>query len=151
EVAGRPFLFHQLESLRSHGARRVVLCVGHLGHLIEAAVGDGGAFGLSVAYSHDGPVVIGTGAAVRQALPILGEEFLVLYGDTYLRIDYRGLVRAFRRVGLPAMMAVLHNDGRWGPSNADFDGRLVRYDKFSTAPEMRWIDYGVSVMSREVF
>ncbi len=128
-----------------------MLCVGHLGHLIEAAVGDGAAFGLEVAYSHDGPTVIGTGAAVRKALPLLGAEFLVLYGDTYLRIDYAELVREFRRVGLPAMMAVLRNGGQWGASNADFDGRLVRYDKFSADGMFRWIDYGVSVMGPEVF
>ena len=151
KVAGRPFLFHQLESLRSHGVRRVVLCVGHLGHLIETTVGDGAAFGLKVAYSYDGPTVIGTGAAVRKALPLLGPEFLVLYGDTYLRIDYGELAREFRRVGLPAMMAVLRNDGQWGASNADFDGRLVHYDKFSADSTLRWIDYGVSVMGPQVF
>ena len=50
-VAGRPFLEHQLEALRAHGARRVVLLVGHLGEVIEAGIGDGARFGLSIAYS----------------------------------------------------------------------------------------------------
>src|SRR5205807_2549722 len=70
-VGGRPFLFHQLELLKRHGAERIVLCVGHLGELVEQAVGSGDAFGLDVAYSYDGPSVIGTAAAVRQALPLL--------------------------------------------------------------------------------
>ena len=46
-------------------------------------------FGIRIAYSHDGPQLIGTLGAIRQAAPLLGERFLVLYGDTYLRIDYR--------------------------------------------------------------
>ena len=151
EVAGKPFLFHQLELLARYGAHRIVLCVGYLGELIEEAVGDGTAFGLEVAYSYDGPSVIGTGAAVRQALPLVGNEFLVLYGDTYLQIDYQILAAAFRRCGQPALMAVLRNDGRWESSNASFDGELVRYEKGSSDPALRWIDYGVSALSARVF
>lgn len=151
EVAGRPFLFHQLDLLKRYGAWRVVLCVGYLGHLVEKAVGDGHAFGLEVRYSHDGPSVIGTAAAVRRALPELGPQFMILYGDTYLRIDYRDVVQSFRACGLPALMTVLHNSGQWGQSNADFDGRLVRYDKDRATADMEWIDYGLSVVSASVF
>jgi NDP-sugar pyrophosphorylase family protein len=146
-VAGEPFLFHQLRLLRAHGARRVVICHGYLGDRIEAGVGDGAAFGLSVEYSHDGPELIGTAGAVRRAAPRLGPEFLVLYGDTYLRIDYRAVAAAFRRSGLPALMTVLRNRGRWDTSNAAFDGRLVRYDKHAPDPGMEWIDYGLAVLS----
>lgn len=149
EVAGEPFLFHQLRLLRSHGARRVVICHGYLGDAIEAGIGDGGAFGLEVDYSHDGRELIGTAGAVRKALPRLGREFLVLYGDTYLRIDYREVAAAFRASGLPALMTVLRNQGRWDTSNADFDGRLVRYDKHAPRPDMTWIDYGLGVLAAE--
>lgn len=151
EVAGKPFLFHQLELLARHRAHRIVLCVGYLGELIEEAVGDGAAFGLNVAYSYDGPSVIGTGAALRKALPLVGDEFLVLYGDTYLQIDYRELAGAFRRCGQPALMAVLRNDGRWERSNAAFDGEMVRYEKGSSDPALQWVDFGVSVLSARVF
>jgi len=149
-VAGEPFLFHQLRLLRSHGAGQVVLCVGHLGEQIEAAVGDGGRFGLSVAYVYDGPEPAGTGGAVRQALPLLGQEFFVLYGDTYLRLDYAAVQRCFRARGLPALMTVLRNQDRWDRSNAVFaEGHVTRYDKHSPTPEMLWIDYGLGVLSPE--
>jgi NDP-sugar pyrophosphorylase family protein len=151
EVAGRPFLFHQLDLLKQYGAWRIVLCVGHLGRLVEDAVGDGDAFGLEVRYSYDGPSVIGTAAAVRQALPDLGPEFMILYGDTYLRIDYQDVAQTFRASGLPALMTVLRNAGQWGQSNAGFDGRIVRYDKHTPTAEMEWIDYGLSVVSASVF
>jgi prepilin-type processing-associated H-X9-DG protein len=150
-VAGQPFVFHQLELLREYGARRIVLCVAYLGELIEEAVGDGSALGLEVSYSYDGPDLAGTAGAVRRALPALGDEFLVLYGDSYLRIDYLDVQRAFRDSGLPALMTVLRNEGRWDTSNALFaDGRVKRYDKRSPTPDMQWIDYGLGMMRREV-
>jgi NDP-sugar pyrophosphorylase family protein len=147
EVAGEPFLFHQLRLLRRHGAERAVICVGYLGDKIRDAIGDGSAFDLSVDYSDDGEALIGTAGAVRQALPLLGEEFLVLYGDTYLRIDYGDVVRAHRESGLLALMTVLRNGGRWDTSNAAFDGTLVRYDKHAPDPGMEWIDYGLAALT----
>lgn len=147
-VAGEPFIFHQLRLLRAHGADRVVLCVGYLGEQIEAAVGDGQRFELQVSYVHDGPEPAGTAGAVRGALPLLGAAFFVLYGDTYLQIDYRGVQRAFHERGLPALMTVLLNEDRWDRSNAMYaGGRVTRYDKHSPHAEMSWIDYGLGVLS----
>jgi NDP-sugar pyrophosphorylase family protein len=150
EVAGKPFVFHQLDLLRANGARRIVLCVGYLGELIERAVGDGSALGLEVSYAYDPPRLAGTAGAVRAALPQLGDEFLVLYGDTYLRIDYLDVQRTFRESGMPALMTVLRNEGRWDTSNVLYDeGRVVSYDKRSPTPDMKWIDYGLGVLTPE--
>ena len=143
-VAGRPFLDHQLLLLRQHGVRRVVLAVGYLGRVIERHIGDGSAFDLEVHYSHDASDQAGTAGAVRRALPLLGESFLALYGDTYLRIDYADVDRAHRESGLPALMTVLRNDYRLQPSNAVFEaGRVVAYNKESPSSDARWIDYGL--------
>ncbi|HEX6025681.1 MAG TPA: NTP transferase domain-containing protein [Solirubrobacter sp.] len=139
EVAGKPFLLHQLGLLR--GAPRVVLCVGYLGERIEAALGYE-QYGIELRYRYDDQA--GTAAAVRGALPDLGERFFVLYGDTYLRIDYAAVAAAAER--WPALMTVLHNRGRWDAGNVEFrDGRVVRYEK--GAPRMEWIDYGLSVLT----
>jgi NDP-sugar pyrophosphorylase family protein len=143
EVAGEPFLVHQLRLLAAHGAREVVLCVGYLGELIEQRVG-GRRFGLRISYSFDGPGLDGTLGAIRRARGLLGECFLVLYGDTYLRIDYAAAAAAWQASGLPAMMSVLHNRGRWGPSNASYsEGLVLAYEKRATRPGMSWIDYGL--------
>jgi NDP-sugar pyrophosphorylase family protein len=143
EVAGGPFLVHQLRLLAANGAREAVLCVGYLGERIESRIG-AECEGVRVAYSYDGPELDGTLGAVRRALPLLGERFLVLYGDTYLRIDYRAAAAQWRASGLPAMMTVLHNEDRWDRSNVLYrDGLVVRYDKRSPTPEMNWIDYGL--------
>jgi MurNAc alpha-1-phosphate uridylyltransferase len=144
EVAGEPFLVHQLRLLADHGARAVVLCVGYRGEQIQERIGKR-RFGIEIDYSFDAvPGRDGTLGAIRRAAPLLGERFLVLYGDTYLRIDYGAVARAWSESGLPAMMTVLRNDGRWDTSNATFrDGVVLAYDKRSPTPEMHWIDYGL--------
>ena len=142
-VAGEPFLIHQLRLLARHGAARVVLCVGYLGELIEQRIGPS-QFGIDITYSYDGPSPIGTLGAVRKAASALGDRFLVLYGDTYLRLDYRAVVEQWKDSGLPALMTVLRNEGQWDVSNVYFDGiRVVRYDKRAPVPEMSWIDFGL--------
>jgi N-acetyl-alpha-D-muramate 1-phosphate uridylyltransferase len=149
-VAGRPFLFHQLDLLKHHGAERVVLCIGYLGDQIRDAIGDGSTFGLDVRYSEDGPAPIGTAGAIRKAAPLLGERFLVLYGDTYLRIDYGDVDQAAIRSGMPALMTVLRNEGRWDISNVRYaDNRVLRYDKETPDPTMAYIDYGLSVLTQD--
>jgi NDP-sugar pyrophosphorylase family protein len=151
EVAGRPFVEHQLALLRREGVERVVLCVGFLGEMIEASVGDGGRFGLSVSYSFDGERLLGTGGALRRALPMLGEEFFVLYGDSYLDIAYAPVQAAYRISGKPALMTVFRNEGRWDASNVLFDGkRVVRYDKRHPSADMKFIDYGLGIVSADV-
>lgn len=150
DVAGEPFIAHQLRLFRREGLERVVLCIGHLGEMIEAFVGDGRRFGLSVAYSRDGERLMGTGGALRRALPSLGDEFLVTYGDSYLDIAVRPIVDAFHRAGLPALMTVFHNQGRWDTSNVEFaDGRILAYSKQPTA-RMAHIDFGLSMLQAEV-
>jgi NDP-sugar pyrophosphorylase family protein len=149
EVAGEPFLVHQLRLLARHGARKVVLCVGYLGERIEERIGDE-RFGIAMRYSYDAPGLDGTLGAIRRALEFLGERFLVLYGDTYLRIDYADFARAWEASGLRAAMAVLRNEGRWDRSNALYvDGRVTAYDKHSPSPEMHWIDYGLGGLTVE--
>jgi NDP-sugar pyrophosphorylase family protein len=143
ELAGEPFLIHQLRLLAAHGVREAVLCVGYRGEMIESRLGQE-CCGVHIAYSYDGPGLDGTLGAIRRALALLPERFLVLYGDTYLRLDYAAANRAWCTSGLPALMVVLRNDGRWDTSNACYqEGRVVAYDKHSPAPEMSWIDYGL--------
>jgi NDP-sugar pyrophosphorylase family protein len=149
DVAGEPFLIHQLRLLAAHGLKQVVLCVGYLGSLIEERIGSE-RLGIGIAYSYDDPGLDGTLGAVRRALPLLGERFLVLYGDTYLRVDYAAVARAWLDSGLPAVMTVLRNDGRWDTSNVVFeDGMVKRYDKEKPTAEMRWIDYGLGGLTAE--
>jgi NDP-sugar pyrophosphorylase family protein len=149
-VAGRPFIDHQLRGLRRQGVRRVVVCLGHLGEMIVAVIGDGSQFGLEVVYSFDGPALRGTAGALRQALPLLGTEFFVLYGDSYLECSYAAVQEAYRSASKLALMTVFANEGRWDTSNVEFrDGRILAYDKVARTPAMRFIDYGLGVFNQK--
>jgi len=151
-VAGRPFLAHQLELLHSHGLRRAVLCVGYLGEMIQHDFGDGSAFGVRLEYSFDGPKLLGTGGAIKHALSLLGDDFFVLYGDSYLPVDYAPIADFFRHSGKPGCMTVYRNEGRYDTSNVVFrDGEIVDYDKKHRRQEMQHIDYGLSLFKATVF
>lgn len=149
-VADQPFLSHQLRLLQVAGIRKVVLCVGYRGEMIEEEFGDGAAFGVELQYSFDGPELLGTGGALKKALPLLGEKFLILYGDSYLPIDYMAPTRAFAASGKLGLMTVFENENRWDPSNVCFeDGEIRRYDKKERSPEMKYIDYGLGFLRSE--
>ena len=148
-IGGVPFIERQLRYLKSQGASQVVLCVSHLGERIQSVVSDGSRFGLDVRYSYDGPLRLGTGGAVQKALPLLGDAFFVLYGDSYLPIEYGPVEAAFKRSGRPALMTVLKNEQRWDRSNVEYrhDGVVVEYNKHRARPDMTYIDYGLSVLT----
>jgi N-acetyl-alpha-D-muramate 1-phosphate uridylyltransferase len=151
-VAGEPFLLHQLRLLRSEGFRKIVICAGYLGELIEATISDGKRLGLQIDYSFDGPTFLGTGGALKGAISKLGEHFLVIYGDSYMPVEYAAIVEAFVRSEKPALMTVFKNEGRWDASNVWFEaGKIRRYHKRLRTAEMRHIDYGIAVLNAAVF
>jgi NDP-sugar pyrophosphorylase family protein len=152
DIAGKPFAQHQLELLCRHGITEIVFCVGHLGELIENTLGDGRRWGMSIRYSYDGPALLGTGGAVKRAIPLLGESFLVLYGDSYLECDYARVEQAFRSSGKLGLMTVYRNLDQYDRSNVLFlDGEILKYEKKDRTPEMQHIDYGLGGFRYEVF
>ena len=151
-VAGQPFLIHQLRLLHAEGFRKIVMCVGYLSEMIEARIGDGKGLGLQIDYSSDGPTLLGTGGALKRALSKLGENFLVIYGDSYMPVDYSAVVEAFVRSGKPALMTIFENEGRFDASNVLFEaGEIQQYHKNRPTPDMRHIDYGISVLTAGIF
>jgi NDP-sugar pyrophosphorylase family protein len=152
DINGEPFLGHQLRLLHKNGIRHVVLCIGHLAEQIETYTGDGSRFGMKVEYSYDGTVLLGTGGAIRKALPKLEDAFFVLYGDSYLTCDFAAVQNAFQQSGKEALMTVLKNAGMWDKSNVEFDdGTILIYDKTLNSPAMKHIDYGLGLFKRSVF
>jgi NDP-sugar pyrophosphorylase family protein len=152
EVAGEPFFSHQIRLLREAGLTKLVLCVGYLGEKIVELYGDGSAWGVEIVYSFDGPKLLGTGGALIQALPHLGERFYVLYGDSYLPIDYQAVGRFFAQSGKLGLMTVFENHERYDTSNVWFENDTIRiYDKKNKVPQMHHIDYGLGVFRAAAF
>jgi MurNAc alpha-1-phosphate uridylyltransferase len=157
EVSGRPFAAWLLERLARAGYTDVLLCIAHLGETIRDFVGDGASFGLRVAYADEGPRLLGTAGALRRALDQLEPTFLVTYGDSYLPFDYAAPLRAMNAAtDADGVMAVYDNEGRWDASNTavrwDANGELwvSRYEKGSTDPTLRYIDYGAMALHRTI-
>ncbi|HEY5146848.1 MAG TPA: sugar phosphate nucleotidyltransferase [Polyangiaceae bacterium] len=155
ELAGRPFVDWQIERLVASGIPDIVMCIAHLGEQIREHVGDGAALGARVVWSEEGPELLGTGGALRMALPLLGDTFLVTYGDSYLPFDYAEPLRMLEaHSDCDGVMAVFKNEGKWDPSNVVIDGAWVnRYEKGvdrAAHPEFDHIDYGATALRRSV-
>ncbi len=152
EICGQPFVHWQMRQLAKAGVTEVIFCVAYKAEAIIDFIGDGSNYGMRVRYSHDGPNQLGTGGAIVKALPLLGKQFLVLYGDSYLPTDYSKIIKVYCDSNKPALMTVYANHGRFGASNVDFtNGELRRYQKGINSPEMTHIDYGLSCFDESVF
>ena len=152
EVNGEPFIAHQLRLLRTHQIEHCVVCVGYLGEMISQAIGEGWVEGLHIDYRFDGSTPRGTAGAIKNALPLLGEAFFVLYGDSYLPCDYRAVQTAFLESGKQGLMTVFRNEGQWDKSNVEFEnGALVAYEKKAPSARMHHIDYGLGVFRSSAF
>jgi NDP-sugar pyrophosphorylase family protein len=154
-VAGRPFAAWQLSWLARSGITSVVYCIGHLGSHVADYVGDGSEWGLAVEYVDEGDQLRGTAGALRMAYNEgkLAEDFVVLYGDSWLQVDPALVLRTARRQCALALMTVFRNEGRWDGSNVILRGtQVVQYTKglADPPPDMRWIDYGLLAFRREV-
>ena len=156
DVHGKPFFLYQLQLMRGQGFRDFILCVGYKGEAIEQFFGDGKKFGVGIKYSSDGETPLGTGGALRKALHLLADDFVVVYGDGFLDMDYNELIYNYRIVkekgGEGSLLAVYRNKNKHAPSNVIFsDGRVLAFNKWNPSADMEYIDFGASVLSKAVF
>lgn len=147
-VGEQKFADLQLSWVKAQGFSEVVLSVGHLGDRIEAYVGDGARWGLRVRYAYDGRTLLGTGGAVKRALPQPAPFTGLLYGDTILDISCAEVMACAAQVKAHALMTVLRGP-KTHACNAHFDGEKVAYAKARPRPEWNDVDYGFLVLSAE--
>jgi NDP-sugar pyrophosphorylase family protein len=152
DINGYPFIHHQLLLLKSKGISHIIICIGHLGKLIQDYVGDGSNYQLNVEYSFDGNILLGTGGAIRNIGNRLPENFFVLYGDSYLDINYRILENVYNSSDKKCLMTIYKNKNKWDSSNVVFrDGRLIKYSKKQKLDTMYYIDYGLGILNKFAF
>ena len=149
-IRGKPFLQYQLEFLKAGGINNVVLCLGHLGERIEECFGDGREFGIHIKYSYDGDKLLGTAGALKNAERLLENEFVVMYGDSYLFLDFPAVASYFIKFDKLGLMVIYKNTDRYEKSNVVIDGNLVKeYNKKVRTKDMIYIDYGASMLRKE--
>jgi NDP-sugar pyrophosphorylase family protein len=157
EVGGRPLLEHILTFLRAGGIEDVVINLHHLGHLIEAHVGDGARFGLRVRYSWEDPI-LDTGGGIKRAESLLGgEPFVVANGDSLLDLSLRDVIDQHQARGGIATM-VLRPDpeaARYGLVEVDAADRVRcvagRPPGVSSAALRGFMFCGLHVLQPDIF
>ena len=152
EVAGKPFIGHQLLLIKNNGISNVIICAGKFGEMIQEFTEKNNSFGLNIKYSFDGSKLLGTGGALKNALEYTGEVFFVMYGDSYLTADFVEVGNYFQSSGANGLMTVYRNDNKFDKSNVEFaDGKIIRYDKKATDDKMKFIDYGLGILNKRAF
>ena len=152
EISGQPFVHWQMKMLAKENVQQIVFCLAYKSEMISDYVGDGSQYGIKVQYSFDGEEQLGTGGAIRKSLPLLGDKFMVLYGDSYLPIDFNSVEKAFFRAKKPALMTIFFNEGRLDASNVAFsNGKIIRYGKGQISNDLKYVDYGLSCFESSAF
>ena len=151
KINNKPFLEYQIELLQRNGISEIILCVGYLGEQIEEYFGNGKKLGINIKYSYENEQLLGTGGAIRNTLDLLSNYFFVLYGDSYLNVNYKEIYNYFLKINYPALLVIYKNNNKWDRSNVIFKNGIVGiYDKNNYIPEMEFIDYGLSILSERV-
>ena len=149
-VNGRPFLHWQLEDVKRQGYQDVLLLVAYLGEQVEAHFGDGQMHGLKIQYAYE-KEPLGTGGALKNALSLLQDEFILLNGDSYLVAPFDEMGRTFDTGGFDAVVSVYDNRDPVPviPNLKVGGGRVLDYEKDAgPAKGFDRIDSGVYVMKR---
>ena len=152
EINGRAFVDWQLDLLVENGYTDFIFCISYKSELVQNHLGDGSRWGAKIRYSIDGRTQLGTGGAIQKALPLLGDSFGVIYGDSYLPIDYSGVESEFLNSKKLGMMTVYRNQNQFDVSNVEYiDGNLINYKKGLYDRRMHHIDYGLTYFRKESF
>ena len=151
-VAGRPYLEHQLRELARQQLTDVVLLTGYLGEQIAEYFGAGDHWGLNIRYSREATPQ-GTGGALRDAVRLLAETFVLIYGDSYLPIEYAPVLLRLEGSEAQAVAVVYDNREDTTVRNnvaVGDDGFVSRYAKDAAGDDLRYVEAGVLALRRSV-
>lgn len=152
DIKGRPFLDYQVKYLLDQGVTKILLITGFQSQVVESFV-DQQSWRSRVKILNEGETLRGTGGALVWASKHFEDNFLMMYGDSFLPIKIGAVYKEFVKSRMPAMMTVLKNQNDWDQSNVVFkDGRIQLYDKNPNPKpkDMIYIDYGLSAFSKDV-
>ena len=151
-IQGRPFIDWQIELLIKNEIKDIVICLGHMGERVENYLSIHFSGKLDLKYSYDGKKALGTGGAIKKALPLLKEKFVLIFGDSYLDVNFKELYSKFLDSKSLAMMLYTRNLRDSDQANiSKVNEELILYNKFEKLSDMNYIDFGLSCFSKRVF
>lgn len=151
-IKGKPFLQYQIELLTRYGIKDIVLCVGYMGKKIENHFGNGNRFGVKIKYSYEKEKLLGTGGALKLAESFLAERFFLIWGDSYVRLNYKEMYNSHLKNSndFDVTIAIFYNIRNYDKSNIVYErGRIKKYEKNSN-DEMKYIDAGIMVINKKI-
>jgi NDP-sugar pyrophosphorylase family protein len=150
KINNKPFIEYQIELLKKNGIKDIVLCVGHLSEQIKNHLGDGRKFGVRLTYGDPKDAKYDTGGVIKAVEENLKKEFFILYGDSYLPVDFQEIMNIFHIFRKKGLMTVFKNFNKFDKSNVEIeDGMVLKYDKKNNE-KMIYIDYGLSIFRKDV-
>lgn len=150
QIQGKPFLEYQLDFLKEGGIKNIVLCIGYLGEQVERHFGDGSRFGVDIMYSYESEQLLGTAGALKNAERLLEDEFFVMYGDSYLFLDFAAAMTYFKEFDKLGLMTIYKNYNRYDASNVVVENNKVKqYSKKEKSKDMIYVDYGASILRKK--
>tara|TARA_A100001011_G_C14206367_1_gene797967 strand:- start:334 stop:1008 length:675 start_codon:yes stop_codon:yes gene_type:complete len=150
EINGKPFLHYQLKSLIKNNINDVTLCLGHLGDMVVKYVKNSEFRDHNISFCFDGKKRLGTGGAIKQAVQLESTPFFVMYGDSYLDISFKDVYDNFDDKNGP-LMTIFKNNNQYDVSNVSLEGKNLKYSKTLNLDNAEYIDYGLSIFSKEHF
>jgi NDP-sugar pyrophosphorylase family protein len=150
-IENKPFIHYQLKQLSKQGFNEVLICAGYLSRQIKKFAGIGKKFNLKIKYSIEKKKLLGTAGAIRKALPLLNDNFFIIYGDTYLPIKFKNLQKIYIKKKAKALITIYKNKNKLDKSNVCFKKKNIYYEKNSNKKNMNYIEYGVSILNKSIF
>lgn len=152
EINGKPFIFWQLHKIKQNNIKDIILCVGNHFEQIVDYIKDGSKFGLNIKYSYDGESLLGTGGSIKKAQDLLDDSFFVIYGDSYLDVNYSQIEKLYNMSNKLGLMTVYKNNGKIEESNVIYkDNKIIKYNKKEKNQDMNYIDYGLGILNKKAF
>lgn len=155
EVAGEPFVVHQLRWLSSHGVVDVVLATSFLADQFAPVLGDGSRWGVRLRYSVE-PSPMGTGGGLAAAARVFGElpeRLVVVNGDLLTGHDLTAqldLAETGTDIDAVLHLRTVPDPRAFGSVVADANGRVSSFTEKSEQPTGNEVNAGTYVLARQV-
>jgi N-acetyl-alpha-D-muramate 1-phosphate uridylyltransferase len=152
-IHGKPYLWYQLDYLKKYHLNHILILAGYLGQQIENYFGNGSELDIKIQYSFESEPM-GTGGGLKFAAPLLEDEFMVIYGDSFLPIDLSDLIKTYRFMKSTGLLVVY--DNRFGDSNVknnvaiDGNNLILKYQKNTDDDSLNYVESGISVFNKSI-
>ena len=150
KILGKPFIEYQINFLKKQDFKKIIISIGHYGDQIINYFNKNRIKKVNITFSQDGKELLGTGGAIKKIFKKYKGSFIILYGDSFLPIDFSKIIEAFEASNKDVLLTVYKNNNKYDKSNVKILNKKIYYNKNYKDKDMNYIDYGVSVINSAV-